>query len=492
MTDILVTHSYQLDSDSKQKRLGQPFAPLGTLYAVAVLREGGFSTGFYDSMFKMDPSQIIPMLQKEKPRIIIIYEDGFSYLTKMCLANMRQVALKLTNLGHLSGAKVIINSPDANDNILMYLDAQADFIILGEAEISLKELVGRLMEDKDGEIDDIPGIAFKNDGKLIITKPRPIIETLDDLPFPAWDLLDMEAYRKVWKSKNSSFTLNMVTTRGCPYNCIWCAKPIYGNHYNSRSPGNVVEEMLHLKNTYSPDQIWFADDIFGLKPGWAKEFSEKISMHNPGIPFSIQSRVDLLLGNDQVASLSKAGCKKIWLGIESGSQKILDSMKKGITVEQIRTLSPILRQAGFEQAFFLQLGFPGEEKKDIDETIQLVSELMPDDIGISVTYPLPGTRFYDSVKNTMKTKSNWDDSDELSMLFKSSFPADYYKKLHRYIHKLFRFRQSLYYINEILQHHAGIKGHKVRRIILLPWYFTLSIVYKLQLNFKENVLRKSL
>ncbi len=492
MTDILVTHSYQLDSDPKQKRLGQPFAPLGTLYAAAVLRVGGFSTGFYDSMFKKDTNQIIQLLQKENPRILVIYEDGFSYLTKMCLANMRKVALKLTSLGHKYGAKVIISSSDATDNILIYLDAQADFIIFGEAEITLKELVGRLMKDPEGKFDDIPGIAFKNNGKLIITKPRSIIETLDDLPFPAWDLLDMEAYRKVWKSKNSSFTLNMVTTRGCPYNCIWCAKPIYGNNYNSRSPGSVVEEMLYLKNMYSPDRIWFADDIFGLKPGWAKEFSEQIILHKVDVPFSIQSRVDLLLGNDQVTSLAKAGCKKIWLGIESGSRKILDAMQKGITVEQIHTVSPILRKAGIEQAFFLQLGFPGEEKKDIVETIQILTELMPDDIGISVTYPLPGTRFYDSVKETMKTKSNWDDSDELSMLFKSSFPADYYKILHRYIHKFFRFRQSLHYINELLHHHAGITSHKLRRIILLPWYFIVSLAYKLQLNFKENVIRKYL
>jgi radical SAM superfamily enzyme YgiQ (UPF0313 family) len=486
MTDILVTHSYQLDSDPKQKRLGQPFAPLGTLYASAVLRDGGFSTGFYDSTFKIDPAQIIPLLKKEKPRILIIYEDGFSYLTKMCLSNMRQNALKLASLGHFYGASVIVNSPDANDNILVYLDGQADFIILGEAEITLKELVGRILDDQDGKFDDIPGIAFINDSKLVITKPRPILETLDDLPFPAWDLLDMEAYRKTWKSKNSSFTLNMVTTRGCPYNCIWCAKPIYGNHYNSRSPGNVVEEMLYLKNTYSPDQIWFADDIFGLKPGWTKEFSEKIRLYKPDMPFSIQSRVDLLLGNDQVMSLAKAGCKKIWLGIESGSQKILDAMQKGITVEQIRIVSPMLRKAGIEQAFFLQLGFPGEEKKHIDDTIRLVTELMPDDIGISVTYPLPGTRFYDSVKNSMKAKLNWDDSDELSLLFKSSFTPDYYKKLHRYLHKLFRLRQSLYYINEILHQRTDIKGQKLRRIFLLPWYFIASIVYRFQLKNKEN------
>jgi radical SAM superfamily enzyme YgiQ (UPF0313 family) len=490
MADIVLTHSYQLDSDPKQKRLGQPFAPLGTLYASAVLREGGFSTAFYDSMFKTDPAQIIPLLNKEKPRILIIYEDGFSYLTKMCLANMRQVALKLASLGHSYGAKVIINSPDANDNIETYLDGQADFIILGEGEITLKELVARLIDAQDGKFDDIPGLAYKNDGKLIITKTRPILETLDDLPFPAWDLLDMEAYRKVWKSKNSSFTLNMVTTRGCPYNCIWCSKPIYGNHYNTRSPVRVVEEMLHLKKLYSPDRIWFADDIFGLKPGWTKEFSEQISLYKPGMPFSIQSRVDLLLGNDQVVSLAKAGCKKIWLGIESGSQKILDTMQKGITVEQIRTVSPILRKAGIEQAFFLQLGFPGEEKQDIDKTIQLVTELMPDDIGISVTYPLPGTRLYDSVKNTMMTKSNWDDSDELSMLFKSSFPAEYYRKLHRYIHKLFRFRQSLNYINEIFHDHAGITGHKLRRIVLFPWYLIACIVYKLKLNNKEKLRTK--
>jgi len=277
-----------------------------------------------------------------------------------------------------------------------------------------------------------------------------------------------------------------VTTRGCPYNCIWCAKPIYGNHYNSRSPLNVVQEMVYLQNTFSPDQIWFADDIFGLKPAWTAAFAEQVRIHNLRMPFTIQSRVDLLLENDRIQSLKKAGCRKIWLGIESGSQKILDAMQKGITVEQIRTVSPVLRESGIGQAFFLQLGFPEEKKEDIRKTIDLLTDLMPDDVGISVTYPLPGTKFYDSVKKRMDIKSNWEDSDDLALLFKSTFTPGCYKLLHRYIHKHFRYKQSIFFLKKIFRNPAGINRVELRRIILLPWYLAFSLAYKIMLSIKEN------
>jgi anaerobic magnesium-protoporphyrin IX monomethyl ester cyclase len=246
-----------------------------------------------------------------------------------------------------------------------------------------------------------------------------------------------------------------------------------------------VKEMVYLRDTISPDRIWFTDDIFGLKPTWVEEFARQIKLHNLDIPFTIQSRVDLLLENDQVRSLVKAGCRKIWLGIESGSQKILDTMHKGITVEQIRAVSPVIRKSGIEQAFFLQLGFPGETKEDIRETTDLITDLMPDDIGISITYPLPGTEFYDSVRKMMGDKSNWEDSDDLKLLFKSTFSADYYKILHRYIHKHFRYKQSIFFLKEIFRDPGVIDHTRIRRIILLPYYFVFSLVYKLFLSIKE-------
>jgi len=492
MAEIVLTHSYMLDFDPKQKRIGQPFAPLGTLYAASILKESGFSVYFHDPTLLKSPDQIIQVLQKEKPELLVIYDDGFSYLTKMCLENMRQIALRMNDLGHQFGARVIISSSDAGDNYSLYLEKKADFILLGEAENTLKEIARRILKEQGMQFDDIPGLAFIKDGNIVITDPRAIIDNPDDLPFPSWKLLDVEAYRRVWKLKNHFFSLNMVTTRGCPYNCIWCAKPIYGNHYNSRSPLNVVDEMIYIKEILSPDQIWFADDIFGLKPTWTEEFAVQVHKHNINIPFTIQSRVDLLLGNNQVNSLAKSGCRKIWLGIESGSQKILDAMKKGITLEQIRAVSPVIRKSGIEQAFFLQLGFPGETKEDIRKTIHLLTELMPDDIGISVTYPLPGTIFYDSVKKMIDSKTNWKDSDDLSLLFKSTYSPGFYKLLHRYIHKNYRFRQSIFYLREIIRNPAGIKPVQLRRIILFPHYLIWSLIYKLLLSIKEKDGKKSL
>jgi len=485
MAEILLTHSYILDVDPKQKRIGQPFAPLGTLYAASILKGNGFSIFFYDATFSKSPDQIIPVLQKEKPKILVIYDDGFSYLSKMCLANMKEVALKITNHGHMYGAKVLISSSDANDNYNFYLKNGADFVLLGEAEITLKELIWRILHDQAKSYDDIPGLAFHQNDQIRVTKPREIIDDPDTIPFPAWDLLDVESYRKRWISRNGYFTLNMVTTRGCPYNCIWCAKPIYGNHYNSRSPINVVEEMSYLKNTFAPDRIWFADDIFGLKPGWTEEFAAHLTHHNLSIPFTIQSRVDLLLENNRIPALAKAGCRKIWLGIESGSQKIIDLMQKRITLEQIRAVVPVIRKAGIEQAFFLQLGFPGETEEDIRKTICLLTELMPDDIGISVTYPLPGTKFYESVKNGMNTKTNWNDSDDLSLLFKSTFSTGYYKVLHRYIHKHYRFKQSISFLKEMISNSSGMNWNRLRRILLFPYYLVFSIVYHLILRLKK-------
>jgi anaerobic magnesium-protoporphyrin IX monomethyl ester cyclase len=478
MAEIVLTHSYMLRFDPKQKRIGQPWAPLGTLYAASVLKEGGHSVCFHDPMFLHQPDEIIPALEQEKPAILVIYDDGFSYLTKMCLDNMRKVALRMAELGHQRGVRVIISSSDASDNYAYYLGNNTDFVILGEGELTLKDLVARILSGRESSLAEVRGMAYMREGAVILTEKRALISEPDILPFPAWDLLDAESYRRIWRAKNGHFALNMVTTRGCPFNCIWCAKPIYGNHYNNRSPQNVVEEMLYLQDTLKPDRLWFADDIFGLSPGWLEEFAGLVAKYQIQLPFSIQSRVDLLLSDSQVASLAEAGCTKIWLGIESGSQKILDAMRKGITLEQIRAVSPKLRQAGIEQAFFIQLGFPGETREDIARTIRLLLELMPDDIGISVSYPLPGTEFYNSVKSTIDEKSHWKDSDDLAMLYKGTFSPHYYKILHRYIHKYFRYKQAVFYLKMIFTGHLKLTYSRLRRMVLLPYYFIFFMAYK--------------
>ena len=183
------------------------------------------------------------------------------------------------------------------------------------------------------------------------------------------------------------------------------------------------------------DHIWFCDDIFGLKPGWVKELAKLLRLENIKIRFKIQSRADLLSDEETVKALALAGCENVWIGAESGSQAILDAMDKGISVDQIREATRLMKENGIKPSFFIQFGYPGEKKDDIQLTIDMINELLPHEIGISVSYPLPGTVFYDRVKADLKKKTNWTDSDEMALMFSNTFQPSYYKQLHKYVHQ---------------------------------------------------------
>ena len=261
----------------------------------------------------------------------------------------------------------------------------------------------------------------------------------------------MAAYRNIWMNHHGYFSLNIATTRGCPFKCNWCAKPIYGNRYNSRSPERVIEEIEMLLEGYQPDHFWMCDDIFGLKPGWVQKFDKLVDQKNLSFKYKIQSRVDLLLEAKTIEALASSGAETVWVGAESGSQKILDAMDKGTTVEQIGQSTRLLRQHGIKVGFFLQFGYTGEQQADIDKTIKMVLDLMPDEIGISVSYPLPGTKFYESVKASLEAKQNWKDSDDLDMMFAGVYPSSYYKVLHRYVHSRYRIKRGLDRIRTLLK-----------------------------------------
>ena len=185
------------------------------------------------------------------------------------------------------------------------------------------------------------------------------MKDLDSLPLPAWDLVSIEPYRQSWLKHAGCFSINIGTTRGCPFKCNWCAKPIYGNRYNSRSPQNVIQEIKLLKEKFQIDHIWFCDDIFGLKPGWVNEFGDLVQKENLQFKFKIQARADLLLQENYIRDLARAGCDNIWMGAESGSQKILDDMEKGTTVEQIYESTKLIRKYGMKPSFFIQFGYLG-------------------------------------------------------------------------------------------------------------------------------------
>ena len=481
MNKILFTHSYFLRFDPKQWSAGQPYAPLGTLYAVALMQENGYPVSFFDTMFIQDPETVLAYIEKIQPEYFVIYDDGFNYLTKMCLTNMREAAFKMIRVAKCMGCKVIVSSSDATDRFEMYLNEGADFILMGEAEITLLELINAL-EKKQKDFFNIEGLAFKHDHAVVKTQRRNVIKELDVLPFPAWDIIDMEPYRKMWMKHTGYFSMNMGTTRGCPFKCNWCAKPIYGNRYNSRSPQNVVTELIMLKKKFQFDHIWFCDDIFGLKPGWVNEFANLVEKENLQFTFKMQGRVDLLLQEDNIRDLARAGCSNIWMGAESGSQKILDAMDKGTTVQQIYEATHLLKKNGVNPSFFIQFGYPGETKEDIERTIAMINELLPHEIGISVSYPLPGTVFFEKVKDQLKQKTNWTHSDELALMFRNTYQPAFYKQLYRYVHVNYRKYKALDTINKIFRQPGSISFAGLKKASSAAFYIPATFFYKQKLN----------
>jgi anaerobic magnesium-protoporphyrin IX monomethyl ester cyclase len=487
MSPILFTHSYFLRFDQKQWKLQQPYAPLGTLYAAGHLRREGFEVALHDVQFAERASDINPVLQELKPGLLVIYDDGFNYLSKMCLTNMRNAAFEMIALAKNAGCRVIVHSSDATDHFAEYLEAGADFVILGEGEQTLLELV-QALESGTTAFQEIRGLAFLQDDGPMKTAARPVLRALDSLPLPAWDLVDFAPYRSAWMERWGYFSVNIATTRGCPYKCNWCAKPIYGNRYNVRSPQSVVDEIKLLRQYADFGHIWFCDDIFGLKPGWVESFAASLSKAGIRVPFKIQSRADMLVQPDYVEQLSKAGCETVWMGAESGSQAILDAMDKGITVEQVATATSLLRKHNIDPCFFIQFGYLGETSSDVRATIAMINRLWPAEIGISVSYPLPGTGFYEKVRTQLQTKTNWTDSDDLALMYRDAAAARYYRHLHRYVHRQYGQRRSLRELAAFLRRPASFRPVLLRHILSLMLHAPSVFFSRIQLVFLQKSL----
>lgn len=470
--------------DTKQWKAAEPFPPLMTITAAAYLRENGYEVGLFDVGLRKSEEGLDKVLEEFQPDYFVIFDDGFNWLTKMCLTTMREAAFRMQKIAKARNIKVITCSSDSTDHYKKYLENGADAVIRGEGEITLLHLVNAMAQGT--AIDDVYGIAFKLGKEIKVTPKRPAMVDLDQLPQPAWDLVNIDQYREVWKSHGKTPYFNIATTRGCPYKCNWCAKPIYGTRYNSRSPVRVVNEIEHHVKHYHVHHFWMCDDIFGLKPGWVQEFRDELENRSLKIKFKIQSRADLLLKEDNIEALVDAGLDEAWIGAESGSQKILDAMDKGTTVEQIHESTALLKQKGVKVGFFIQYGYLGETKKDIDKTIEMVLDLMPDKLGVSVSYPLPGTKFYDTVKKDLAKKSNWTDSDDLDMMFQNNYPPKFYKKLHEYLHKRYRIRRGVLTIKNVIKNPFSLDFKSLKYMASLGWHIPTSIIKHYQLNFLSN------
>jgi anaerobic magnesium-protoporphyrin IX monomethyl ester cyclase len=433
VADVLLTHSYHLPYDPKQVRKMQPYPPLGTLYAAAALRAQSISVAVCDTMLH-DPLIAFPdALRQHRPRLVVIYEDDFNFLSKMCLTRMRELAWQLASAARTAGAIVIAHGSDATDQAEAYLRNGIDYVLLGEAEQTLVELCSTILTATPHK--EIAGLLqLDATGNLIRTVDHaPKNASWNTLPLPARELIDLEPYRKAWTSAHGSFSTNVVASRGCPYRCNWCAKPISGDKFQIRPAQHVAAEIRELKEVYGVQHIWFGDDVFALNHHWMQQFADEIETMRCALPFKIQSRADLMTLST-VASLKRAGCAEVWMGVESGSQKVLNAMDKGLRLPEVKTARARLADVGIRACYFLQFGYPGEAWEEIQQTIELVRSTRPDDIGISFSYPLPGTPFYERVQEQIGAKRNWTDSDDLCVMFRAAYTSDFYMALRKALH----------------------------------------------------------
>jgi anaerobic magnesium-protoporphyrin IX monomethyl ester cyclase len=411
----------------------QPYTPIGTLYAATALRDNGISVAVFDPMLTEPAATFSDMLEKHQPKIVAVYEDDFNFLSKMCLTRMREVAWEMAKSAHAVGAVVIAHGSDSTDNSVLFLENGFDYVLCGEAEGALVQLCTAILQVR--EIPEIHGLVRLGESGHPIQSPQRLAKNpaWAELSAPSRDLIDLELYRTAWIEAHGYFSTNMVSSRGCPFRCNWCAKPISGNKFHLRPAAAVAEEMNLLKARAGVQHIWFGDDVFALNHHWVQQFAEEVTKRDAAIPFKIQSRADLM-SEPTVQYLKAAGCAEVWMGVESGAQTVLNAMDKGLSLSSVIVARHRLKEASIRTCYFLQFGYPGETWAELQETITFVRETRPDDIGISFSYPLPGTVFYEQVQTQLGQKRNWTDSDDLCIMFKAAYNTEFYRAVRDALH----------------------------------------------------------
>jgi anaerobic magnesium-protoporphyrin IX monomethyl ester cyclase len=414
--DLLLTHGYFLYEDPKELQIMKPYAPLGILYLSSHLRAKGYNVEVFDATFS-EPRELFELLESTAPAVIGVYANLMT----------RSNAVRILHAAKEAGWKTVVGGPEPGAYVNEYLSAGADVVVIGEGEKTLEELLPALRTGAASELAKVNGIAFrKEDGAVFQTSPRSLIADLDHQPWPDRERVDLERYVKVWREHHGMGSVSLITARGCPYRCRWCSHSVYGQTHRRRKPASVVDELEWLMQRYQPEMAWLADDVFTIHPGWIEQYSAEMRRRSLRIPFECISRADRL--NPRIMDLlAELGCFRLWIGSESGSQRVLDAMDRGVTVEQVRAAVSLARARGIQVGMFLMWGYSGEELEDIESTVEHVKRSDPDVFLTTISYPIKGTPYFEEVASRAVNPKPWEESSDRDYRIRGRHSRRFYR-----------------------------------------------------------------
>ncbi|MFT4752809.1 MAG: anaerobic magnesium-protoporphyrin IX monomethyl ester cyclase [Salibacteraceae bacterium] len=421
--DVFLTHGYFIAEDPIEQKIMRPYPPLGLLYLSAYLKQFDFQVHVSDSTFFTYAKQQEELL-KMQPKVVAIYANLMTKVNNIRLMNWIK---KQPELAH---TKVAMGGPDVSYNYENYLKEGADFVVIGEGEQTLNELTQALINKTD--ILAVNGIVFQENNQFIKTAARMKVKDMDSFPMPDRSAINLQLYLDAWKDFHGTNTLSISTQRGCPYTCKWCSTAVYGQSYRRRSPKLVADEIEMLRKTYHPDSLWFVDDVFTVNHRWLRELHAEFVARKIVIPFEIITRAERL--NEEILGLLKEmGCSKIWIGAESGSQRIINEMDRRVDIHLVRDMILKTKEFGIQTGTFIMVGYPTETKEDIHTTVQYLKDANPDNFTITVAYPIKGTGLYEQIKNKMIDPPAWNASTDRDLDFKRTYSRKFYNYAVNYV-----------------------------------------------------------
>ena len=417
MPDILLTHGYFLAEDEKERQIMKPYPPLGLLYLSAFLKRAGFAVEVFDSTFG-ELAELTRRFAAAPGGVTGIYTNLMT----------RRNVLRIIRAAKLHRWTVVLGGPESANYLAEYLDAGADVIVTGEGEMTLAELLPALARHGPHRLQGLNGIAFRDEtGAIVRAAERARVPDIDSLPFPDREAIDHGLYLNAWKTHHGASSINLITARGCAYRCNWCSHAVYGHSHRRRSPANVADEMQWIIDRYDPDQVWYADDVFTISHPWLASYTAELARRGIHKPFETITRADRLQTEGAVALLRELGCYRIWIGSESGSQKILDAMQRGVSVEQVRRSCRMAQAHGIQVGMFLMWGYEGEELDDIAATVEHVKASNPDIFFTTVSYPIKGTGYFDKVRERLTMSVDWAEGSDRDYVVAGRHGKEYYK-----------------------------------------------------------------